>query len=433
MASNIIMIVLLAALFGGLLFIVLRLFKDVDKMDQSLNAANMQALEAQKQVDQFRGEAERLKLGYDQASRKDADFERLAADVKRSAADLQAKTQELMSKEQELKSLAIEAEGLRSKLKTEIAKGAQYKDADERLEKMKADAARKDQDVQALRRDLMALQTVQQDAAAKAEALSQKEKELQQVQSECQRLNGVLAAATEDAQKVKAAIESNAAALAEKDKEMQPLKAEVQRLTSELAEKEIEVKRLMLEMGKLECRPPDTSVSDAQLAEKDKELQRLNNEFQQVAVKAKEFKDSLADKAAELGAKEREIERLTAALGKERSQSGELERLRAEYQGYDERVKKLKDAEGDISRLERSLEEEKHSLREVRLRAQESRMKLDLIGEKTKESVEAIAGFAESKEFDEFRKAVHMDETIRKYEDEIKHLKIQLIELEKKV
>ena len=55
---------------------------------------------------------------------------------------------------------------------------------------------------------------------------------------------------------------------------------------------------------------------------------------------------------------------------------------------------------------------------------------MHLLNEKTKSNVESIAKFAEGKEFAEFRRSIHLDEIVQKYEDEIKGLRIRNMELE---
>ncbi|MEI6437160.1 MAG: hypothetical protein WCO69_00245 [Candidatus Omnitrophota bacterium] len=229
------------------------------------------------------------------------------------------------------------------------------------------------------------------------------------------------------------------------------------KLKSEATQKDQELQTLKAELAKLQAgqqQGQQASLAKAEeIASKEKEFQRisgecqrLDRELQQASADAAKFKDALVKKDAELAGKEAEAAKAKAALDAKVSElaakeleyrkleleMGKLESVKAEYPAFDERIAKLRNAEGEIARMEKTLEDEKHSLRNVRMRAQESKMKLDLLGEKTKEAVESIATFAEGKEFEEFRKSIHMDETIRKYEDEIKHLKIQVIELEKK-
>ena len=93
----------------------------------------------------------------------------------------------------------------------------------------------------------------------------------------------------------------------------------------------------------------------------------------------------------------------------------------------------LKKTESDILWLEKVLNEQKKTSHELKQRVQENKIKIQLLNEKTKENVELIARFARGKEFDEFRKSIYLDEIIQKYEDEIKHLRIENMDLHRQV
>lgn len=84
----------------------------------------------------------------------------------------------------------------------------------------------------------------------------------------------------------------------------------------------------------------------------------------------------------------------------------------------------------DIAYLNSSIHAQKKTAQEMSSRLKESKIKMQLLTDKMRENVEAIASFAEGNEFEEFRKKIHFDETIQKYEDEIKTLKLKNLELE---
>ncbi len=92
----------------------------------------------------------------------------------------------------------------------------------------------------------------------------------------------------------------------------------------------------------------------------------------------------------------------------------------------------LKMIESDLAFLERTIGEQKKSSHEIKRLLEENKMKIGLLNEKTKDNVELIAKFARGKEFDEFRKSIHMDDIIQKYENEIKNLKLKNMELGKR-
>jgi DNA repair ATPase RecN len=76
----------------------------------------------------------------------------------------------------------------------------------------------------------------------------------------------------------------------------------------------------------------------------------------------------------------------------------------------------------DYGQFEKNIQAQKKSFQDTEQRIREMKIKLRVLSEKAKENVEALARFAESKEFDEFRKSVHLDELTQKYEDQVKDL-----------
>lgn len=126
-------------------------------------------------------------------------------------------------------------------------------------------------------------------------------------------------------------------------------------------------------------------------------------------------------------------EALAAEEGKNEKLSSELKRLSSIFKEYDENITKLQNAEYDIGRLEKLIENEKKTLHDMKMRVNESGMQVQLLHEKTKENVELIAQFAEGKEFEEFRKSIHIDEIVKKYEEEIRRLNIKNMAFEKRL
>ncbi len=173
--------------------------------------------------------------------------------------------------------------------------------------------------------------------------------------------------------------------------------------------------------------------ADAAIKEKENEIRKLTEQLAQLGSKEKEhlgtraeierLKSALNDEVEEVKNKENEIKRL----------NDELVRLDTEQKELEQRVAELKKVESDLLWLEKELNEQKKSAHEMKQRIEEGRIKAQLLNEKTKENVELIASFAEGKEFDEFRSSVHLDEIIRKYESEIRDLKIKNMDLKKKL
>ncbi|MCX5667003.1 MAG: hypothetical protein NTY34_01650, partial [Candidatus Omnitrophica bacterium] len=138
----------------------------------------------------------------------------------------------------------------------------------------------------------------------------------------------------------------------------------------------------------------------------------------------KRLRQQLAGSSAgkeELAAKDSEIKRLNAQLAD----------TQARQEAYENRLAQFKKIESDMQRLESETEERRKSSHDIKRRVEESRMKMRLLSEKAKENVELLASFAGGKEFDEFRKSIHLDEIIQKHEDEIKELRIKNMDLEK--
>ena len=165
-------------------------------------------------------------------------------------------------------------------------------------------------------------------------------------------------------------------------------------------------------------------ISAEELKKLKEEITRYQMQPARLEEEMQRFKaESAKVKGEDLLLKEKEIQRLTA----------ELKRVNDTHQDYEKHIAKLKEVTPDIDAMEVSLNEEKKALHEIKLRAQEGKMKLALLNEKTKDAVESIAQFAQGKEFDEFRKSIHLDEIVQKYEGEIKDLKIESMELENKL
>ncbi|MDD5439693.1 MAG: hypothetical protein PHS37_05870 [Candidatus Omnitrophica bacterium] len=256
--------------------------------------------------------------------------------------------------------------------------------------------------------------------------------------TEVDQLNGELKRVTEElrALKLKVAagvqeVPDNQSAKAEADR----LKAELDDKTAALAKKEEETAKLVsalergdqdakAEAGRLKAELDDKTAA---LAKKEEETAKLVSALergdQDAKAEADRLKAELDDKTSVLAQKEAEIARL----------AGELERLSADNKNNNESITKLQSVGTEADAVEKALEEEKKSLQELKLRIGESRIKLQLLSDKAKENAELLAKFAQGKEFDEFRKSVHLDEIVQKYESEITALKLKNLELEKKL
>jgi chromosome segregation ATPase len=164
-------------------------------------------------------------------------------------------------------------------------------------------------------------------------------------------------------------------------------------------------------------------LTEEALKQKGPAVLNAEKELSQVRAEAEKLKRQLDEKTGQLKAKQERIQRLNEQLAG--MNGGKKE--------FEQRMAELKKIESDILWLEKVVNEQKEFSRRMKQRIEETRIKMQLLNEKTKESVELIAGFAGTKQFDEFRKTIHLDEIIQKYENQIKDLKIKNIELGKKL
>ncbi|MBF0569718.1 MAG: hypothetical protein HQL18_02960 [Candidatus Omnitrophica bacterium] len=340
-----------------------------------------QAQDYKARCDQLKGELEKLKAEQGQKSSEktaqDQDFRQLADELQKAKLTLQEK--------------AIELEG-------------------------------REEQIGILRADLARMKDQGASASAKAEEVKAKDYEIERLTTELKRtidhgqemakVNDELAAANQQLQALKAELAvvqsqqtggntKQAEALAASENEIKRLIAELERATAE---------RKVFDENVLQMR--------SEQVVRNQQVQALKSELANLQVQhASDLKLGEV-----LATRDEEIKRLTA----------EIQRLGAAPKVTDQRLAKLKENGDQVNLIERTLDEEKKALHEMKLRMQEAKMKFELLNEKTRDAVEMVAQFAQGKEFDEFRKSIHMDEMIRKYEDEVKGLKIKVLDLEKK-
>jgi chromosome segregation ATPase len=389
----------------------------------------------------------------DQDNEATARNEQLSAELSKLKFELEKKNSDVTAREQQRDAIKNDLAKLQAEQAGALAQAAEIPGKDKEIKRLTDELAR-------------AVET-SGDAAKLKERLSASDLLLLGAKKDLERL-------TAETQKLKTELEQKTAETARKDSELQQLIVEKKKLQDDMqlkttaavvmeneinalkadvqakegastAEKETlitDLKKLKDELllksavsavleQEVQTSKSDLSKANAQLesegsAVKEEDLQKVTDDL-------KKMKDDLQIRIFEVTAKDREIKTLKAELDKAKSQpaaaNGPSE---VSVREYEARIQKLKKSESDIIQLEKTLDEERHALRTMKLRVSEGKMKLQLLSEKTKESVEMIAQFAESKEFEEFRKSIHIDDTIQKYEDEIKDLQIKLMDLEKK-
>ncbi|MBF0330881.1 MAG: hypothetical protein HQL17_03010 [Candidatus Omnitrophica bacterium] len=324
---------------------------------------------------------------------------------------------------------------------------------------------------QALEQEMRVVKAELEKAQGQSAGASKSAAEISAKDQEIARLSSMIDQVNDASLKLKNDLQTKNGELTNKERELQALDAELEKAqllfagasknAGDVAAKDREIERLAAELEKAQSQSAgaaqrvaeDASQLKEALAAAKQAADDYKKKYEQVNDTAVKLKNDLQTRSSELTGRERELQALKAELEKVQDQpvgasvsveelaakdseierlSAEIERLVADQSEYKGRVAKLKKSETEISQIERSLDEEKQALRAMKLRVSEGKMKLQLLSEKTKETVEMIAQFAEGKEFEEFRKSIHMDETVQKYEDEIKDLQIKILALEQK-
>ncbi|MBF0511162.1 MAG: hypothetical protein HQL13_02415 [Candidatus Omnitrophica bacterium] len=219
-------------------------------------------------------------------------------------------------------------------------------------------------------------------------------------------------------------------------KEVERIKEESNKLQTELGQKKQEIitkdnnlGTLVSEVQKLKG---ELEIKVNEFALKEQEITGLKAQLAGMAnLKNSDFQNQqkIATCESQLKKMEEELKNKDNEITRLRS---EIERMTLEAKDNAQNMAHLKKFEEQMTHIEKLMDEEKKALHATKLRIQEGRMKIDLLDEKTKGAVESIALFAQGKEFEEFRKSIHMDQMIQKYEDQIKSLQIKNLELEKK-
>ncbi len=349
------------------------------KLKEALNAVNAQAQAYKNDLENMSGEIAQKNNDL----RQSAD---VAAELRKAMEELQAKALLITAAQQEIKALTADLEKARSQSQGEDNA------RQEEIFRLTAELGQKSGEIAHKNIDL-------QQAAGVAAELKKAREELQAKSLLVTTAQQEILALTADLEKVRSRSQGDDKARQEAADAAAAAQQKILQLTVDL-----------------EQARSQSGTADAQ-----------GEEFQKISTELKDMKDVLQIKIFELTARDREIKKLKADVEKARSGAGNSDQA-----DYGARLARLKASEADILQIEKSLDEEKQALRAMKLRVSEGKMKLQLLNEKTKETVELIAQFAEGKEFEEFRKAIHMDDTISKYEDEIKSLQIKVMDLEKK-
>ncbi|MDD5217841.1 MAG: hypothetical protein PHN49_03195 [Candidatus Omnitrophica bacterium] len=111
---------------------------------------------------------------------------------------------------------------------------------------------------------------------------------------------------------------------------------------------------------------------------------------------------------------------MNAKIEEANAKDRELSKLREERKDIEGRIAQTEKNMAEYGNFENAIREQKKSFYDMEQRIREIKIKLRVLNEKARENVELVAAFAEGKEFDEFRKSIHLDELTHKYEEQIK-------------
>ncbi|MBF0571436.1 MAG: hypothetical protein HQL12_06140 [Candidatus Omnitrophica bacterium] len=315
----------------------------------------------------------------------------------------------------------------------------------EESDRLQAETSRKNEELLSKNNDLRDLvgevRRIKEEFESKATESSQKELELTKLKVQLAKMEEQGKNVSQNSEELAHKESENRVLLSE----VESLKVKLQGKANEFTLKEQEIVKLKVELIRLGEESKSALQKTEEIAVKETEINRLLSEV-------KNLKAELETKATESGQKEQELVKLKAQLsmmeqqGKNVPQNNEelavkesvikrltdqIERMTLAQKDTSERMARFKKSEIEMFHIEKLMDEEKKELHKIKLRIQEGKMKLELIDEKTKGAVESIAQFAQGKEFEEFRKSIHMDQMIQKYEDQIKALQIKALELEK--
>jgi len=245
-----------------------------------------------------------------------------------------------------------------------------------------------------------------------AERFTQSQKELEQTRRQAEEAKAEL-------NKMSDKFRQNQEEAERARRQAEDTKAEQKKLNEELQEsrQEHEQERRQAEQAMAEQMKLSLKLKETQEA-----LEKASPQAEQTKIESAKLNDSLQAAKKEIQEKILQVAELTERLAG----------VDAKYNLSSEKAAELEKIEPELTDLQKSIHDQKKSAHQMKQRLEEVGIKMRLLDEKTKQSVELISRFAQGKEYDEFRKSIHMDEIIQKYEDQIQALRIENLELKKK-
>ena len=222
--------------------------------------------------------------------------------------------------------------------------------------------------------------------------------------------------------RLRAEVTSQLEALKQKDTEIAKLIEQLNRAAEDYRKLEGQLSEPTGDKGEMERLRAEVTGQLEALKQKDGEIEKLIEQLNRAAEDHRKLEGQLTDSFGEKGELGRSRAELNAKIEAMASKEQELNRLQEERRGIEERVARADKILTDFAQFDGNIHDQMKDFYDIEQRIREIKIKLRVLTEKAKEGVELIAGFAEGKEFEEFRKSIHLDEMTQKYEDQIKDI-----------
>jgi len=223
--------------------------------------------------------------------------------------------------------------------------------------------------------------------------------------------------------RLRAEVTSQLEALKQKDHEIEKLIEQLDRAAEDL--RKLQEQRQGTSVGdpvELERLRAEVTGQIEAIKQKDVEIGKLIEQLNRATEDHRKLEGQMSETFSEKGELGRLRAELNAKAAEVAAKEQELSRLQEERRGIEDRVVGADKILNDFLKFDESIHDQMKHFYDVEQRIREIKIKLRVLTEKAKEGVELIASFAEGKEFEEFRKSVHLDEMTQRYEDQIKDI-----------
>ena len=280
--------------------------------------------------------------------------------------------------------------------------------------------------------DLAELERLRAEVAANLEAVKRKDLEMEklidqmnQLTEEHRKLAVQLSESPSDKGEVtrlRSGADANQEAIKQKDHEIGKLMDQLNQLNEEHRKLAAQASESPNDKGEITRLRSEADANQEAIKQKDHEIEKLIDQLNQLNENYRRQEPQRSESSADKGELERLRSEILVKTEEVAAKERELAKLRDEKRLTEEKVVKAEKILEEYEKFEKTISEQRRSAHDVEQRISEMKIKLRVLSEKAKENVELIAAFAGAKEFDEFRKSIHLDELTRKYEYEIKDI-----------